>query len=199
MKKDILIILSIVIVTAVHAQSSTNARTLLDKTAARLSADGGVSAAFSASGTNGEASGTIIIKGNKFTVQTSQINVWYDGQTQWVYSKATDEVNISSSSDSQLTVNPYEVITLYKSGYDLTSSKSGSSNVVHATAQSDNKSLKEFYITINSKYEPTQIRLRTKNGWSTVNISNFKSGSYADSTFKFNAKDYPTAEVIDLR
>lgn len=199
MKRSILTILLLAAVAAIQAQGSDEARSLLDKTAAKLSGEGGVSASFSASGRNGEASGTIIIKGNKFHVQTEQAAVWFDETTQWVYSKATDEVNISESTDDQQTINLYKLITLYKSGYSLTSSSSGSSTTIHATAQSDSKRLKELYITVNSQNDPTQIKLRTSNGWSTVNITNVKSGNFADSTFRFNPKDYPTAEVIDLR
>lgn len=198
MKRNIIIISLLAIVAAVYAQETGNARTLLDKTAAKLSGDGGVSAAFSASGVNGTASGTIIVKGDKFRVQTSQAIVWFDGETQWVYSKSTDEVNISTPADAQQTVNPYKFITLYKDGYDLASSKSGTGYSIHLTAQG-NKTIREMYVAITSSYVPTQIKLRTKNGWSTVDVSNFKSGQYSDATFKFSAKDYPSAEIIDLR
>jgi outer membrane lipoprotein-sorting protein len=57
-----------------------------------------------------------------------------------------------------------------------------------------------MYITVNQKsHVPSQIRMKQKHGWTTINISNFKAVSLSDGTFRFNAKDYPQAEVIDLR
>jgi outer membrane lipoprotein-sorting protein len=57
-----------------------------------------------------------------------------------------------------------------------------------------------MYITIDQKsYIPSQIRYRTAKGWTNIEISNFKQMLIPDGTFRFNAKEYPNAEVIDLR
>ena len=54
-------------------------------------------------------------------------------------------------------------------------------------------------ITVNSSYLPTQIKMRQGSQWSTIKISNFQAKNQSDATFVFNAKDYPSAEMIDLR
>jgi hypothetical protein len=41
--------------------------------------------------------------------------------------------------------------------------------------------------------------MKTAKGWTNINISNFRKASLPDKVFRFNAKDYPQAEVIDLR
>ena len=41
--------------------------------------------------------------------------------------------------------------------------------------------------------------MRQSSGWITISISNVKSSNLSDALFTFNAKDYPKAEVIDLR
>lgn len=57
-----------------------------------------------------------------------------------------------------------------------------------------------MYILVNKKtYKPSQIKLRQSNGWTTINISSLQAKTLSDATFRFNAKDYPQAEVIDLR
>ena len=57
-----------------------------------------------------------------------------------------------------------------------------------------------MYITVNkSTYVPTQVKMRQSSGWTTIKISNFKATKLSDSMFRFNSKDYPHAEVIDLR
>ena len=37
------------------------------------------------------------------------------------------------------------------------------------------------------------------NKWTVFDISNLKAQTISDATFSFNAKDFPSAEVIDLR
>ena len=58
----------------------------------------------------------------------------------------------------------------------------------------------EMYITVSKQgYVPTQVKMKQRNGLTTINISNLKATKLNDSQFRFNAKDYPHAEVIDLR
>ena len=57
-----------------------------------------------------------------------------------------------------------------------------------------------MFITINkSNYVPTQVKMKQRNGWTTINISNFKSTKLSDELFRFKTTDYPHAEIIDLR
>ena len=50
---------------------------------------------------------------------------------------------------------------------------------------------------------PTQAqqmsKMRQGNTWSTITVSNFRAKSVSNSTFNFNSKECPGAEVIDLR
>ena len=46
---------------------------------------------------------------------------------------------------------------------------------------------------------PSQVKMRQGKNWTNITISSLKKANLAASTFTFNAKDYPNAEVIDLR
>lgn len=202
MKKCMFILLSLIAgVCGMSAQSNMSARSILDKTAEVVGNAGGASASFTYSGANGSADGTITIKGNMFKAVMSQATIWYDGKTQWTYVKSTEEVNISTPSDTQQqSMNPYNFINLYKKGYDLTSKKSGNNHEVHLTAQTGSgRKIKEMYVIINANYQPVKVKMLTDKGWSTITVSGFKTGNYADTVFRFDAKAYPNAEVIDLR
>jgi outer membrane lipoprotein-sorting protein len=48
-------------------------------------------------------------------------------------------------------------------------------------------------------YIPSSITYRTAKGVTTIDITNFKKMNIPDGTFRFNSKDFPQAEVIDLR
>ena len=180
--------------------SAQTAKEVLDKTAATVSAKQGAQASFTINGQSMNASGKIAIKGKKFHATTAQATIWFDGKTQWTYMKNNDEVNISNPTESQLAaINPYNFIYLYKKGYNYTMKKKGGNFVVHLTA-TGKKSIQEMSLTISQKsYTPSQIRYKTAKGWTTIDIRNFKTANLADGMFRFNSKDFPHAEVIDLR
>ncbi len=180
--------------------NAQTAKEVLDKTAAVVSAKGGAQASFTISGQNMNASGTIAVKGKKFHASTPQATIWFDGKTQWTYMKKNDEVNIANPTESQLAaINPYNFIYMYQKGYNYTMEKKGGNFVVHLTA-TGKKSIQEMYLTIGQKsYTPSQVRYKTAKGWTTIDIRNFKTANLADGVFRFNSKDFPHAEVIDLR
>jgi len=186
---------------AVLPLSAQTAKEVLDKTAAVVANGKGAQAAFTIKGGQMNASGTIAIKGKKFHAAIPQAIVWFDGKTQWTYMKKSDEVNVANPSATELAaINPYNFIYLYKQGYSYTLTKKGTSYELHLKATGKKKSIEEMYIVVNPKtYVPSQIRMRQKKGWTTIDIRNFKQAALADGMFRFNAKDYPTAEVIDLR
>jgi hypothetical protein len=71
---------------------------------------------------------------------------------------------------------------------------------VHLKAQTASQPIKEMTITVNSKtYLPSVVKMLQGGKWTTVVISNFKAMNLSDAKFTFNSKDYPQAEVIDLR
>lgn len=178
------------------------AQQVLDKTAKVIGNKGGASANFTMSSPKyGSASGSLAIKGNKFNARTNQAIVWYNGKTQWTYLKANEEVNVSTPNEAkQMSMNPYRFINMYQSGYNLSMTDKGKNYWVHLTAQNKQRSVQEVYILINKKnYHPSTIKMRHGNNWSTIMVKNFKTGKLSNSLFTFNAKDYPHAEVVDLR
>ena len=185
---------------SIYAQNAAQARKILDKTAAVIGRKGGASANFTVSGKYGNSSGTISIKGNKFNARTPQAVVWFDGKTQWTYMKKSQEVNISTPTEAQQqSMNPYKFINIYKNGFKLGVKNVSGGWQVHLYATNQKRTIKEMYVTIGKNYYPKTIKMRQSNGWTTINVSNFKPKNLSDSMFRFNAKDYPHAEVIDLR
>ena len=179
MKKICFLILAALISTAAMAQT---AKSVLDKAAANITVKEGVKANFRMVGGIGNASGTILIKGKKFHATTPKATVWFDGKTMWTYMKDNEEVNVS---------NPT---------YTSTLNTTGNAYVVHLTSTAKNKKIKELFITIDKQsYHPTQVKLLQGKSWTEFNISNLSKSKIADSEFRFNAKDFPKAEVIDLR
>jgi outer membrane lipoprotein-sorting protein len=181
--------------------TAQSAKQVLDKTAAMVTAKSGAQAQFTISGPNLNTSGTISIKGQKFHASTPQAVIWFDGKTQWTYMKQNEEVNVANPTEAQLqAINPYTFIYMYKNGYDYTMTKKGGSYEVHLTAKEKSRGIQEMYIVVNQKsYTPSQVRMKQSKGRTTIDISNFKKTDLSDGIFRFNSKDFPKAEVIDLR
>lgn len=185
------------------AQSNeSQARAILDRTAKVIGKAEGASASFCMSHpSGGTVSGTIAIKGNKFNVRSPQSIVWFNGKTQWTYMKKNNEVNISTPNvTQQQMINPYTFVNLYKNGYKLSSKSSANGNEVHLVSAKRGKGIQEMYITINKKtYVPSMIKMKHGGKWYRISISNFSNRKQPNSAFTFNSKDYPSAEIIDLR
>ena len=202
---SILLVAAMAVVSSVQSMAQSNtaqARAILDKTSKVIGHKSGVSASFTLNNpTTGNVSGTIAVKGGKFNARTPQAIVWFNGKTQWTYMKKNNEVNISTPTQAQQQMmNPYTFINVYKTGYKLSSAKAGASYEVHLVAQNQKRSIQEMYVTVNSKtYVPSRVKMKHNGRWYTVTISNFSAKKLPDSLFAFNSKDYPSAEVIDLR
>lgn len=200
MKRLSIIFMLLVLTVSISAQNATQARKILDKTASIIGRKGGAVANFSISGKYGNSSGTIAIKGNKFNAKTPQAIVWYDGKTQWTYMKKNQEVNVSTPTEAQQqSMNPYKFISIYKNGFKLGMKNVSEGWKIHLYATNQKRTIKEMYIVVGKNYLPKTIRMRQSNGWTTIKVTNFKAKNLADTMFRFNAKDFPNAEVIDLR
>lgn len=135
-----------------------------------------------------------------FQARTKKAIIWYNGKTQWSYLKMTNEVNISTPNEAKrMSMNPYTFISMYKNGYNLSMTTKGGNYVVHMVAQNKKRSVPEAYITISKSYKPSVVRMRQGNDWTTIYVNNFVAKNQPNSKFSFNAKDFPKADVIDLR
>ena len=92
-----------------QAQSDAKAREILDKTAAAFRQAQAVSITF-----GGTQEGTLLLKGNKFHLNTGDVETWFDGKTQWSYLRQNEEVNVcppppaeQESHNPELLLGPY--------------------------------------------------------------------------------------------
>ena len=106
----------------------------------------------------------------------------------------------SRSTGSQADQIDSNLFALVQTGYNLGLTDKGKAYWVHLTARNPKNSVPEIYILIDKKTShPETIKMRRGKEWTTVTVRNFKAGRLADSVFTFNAKEFPHAEVVDLR
>lgn len=202
MKRIISIVIAFTVINISYAQNAQLARKVLDKTAAVIGHKGGACAHFNISSKQfPTTSGTIAIKGKMFQASTPHAIVWFNGKTQWSYMKSTEEVNISTPTEAQqISMNPYKFINMYKNGYTLGIKSIGNDYQVEMIAQNKKRTVQTLLITVNKiTYKPSLIKMKYNNSWTTISISGFQTKNLNNSMFVFNSKDYPQAEIIDLR
>lgn len=194
MKKLMTMAMLLMVAMCCQAQNATQ---IFDRTVAAYKAAGAVSANYSM----GSSRGTIVMKGSQFRILANNLKSWYDGKTQWTYSTATDEVNVSAPSAQQLVmVNPLAAAQTLKSGYSMSAKKNGSGYVLTLKPKAKSN-VTSVTLYISSAYVLTKAVYTTKKGSETLTISNYKTKvSTTAATFKFDKKQVPAGtEVVDLR
>lgn len=213
MRKLLWIIALCLTLVPAKAQKTPSARKVLDEIAARFTKQGGVKATFKADNfthgnLQGNASGTMYLQGNKFRMVTPDMTTWYNGETQWSYIKANEEVNVSTpTAEEQQNINPYTFINLYKKGYDLrlkeTSLRGKPSYEITLTSQNKQEKLHTIILDIDKNSRELmciRIQQERKEQWARISIQQFHTGqSFSPKDFEFDPALYPEAEIIDLR
>ncbi|MBR6989243.1 MAG: hypothetical protein IKH95_05400 [Bacteroidaceae bacterium] len=212
MKKYLMLLLLCLGISApADAQS---AKSVLDKTAATFTEKGAVKAVFVIKNfvgqtQNGQSmTGSILLDGKKFKLNAQGITTWFDGKTQWTYVPENEEVNVTEPTDEELqSINPYTFLNFYKKGYKY---KFGSTKTfqgknifeVVLLAKSQKQDIKQVVLFIEKNtYQLMQIKFRQgTNNWMSITVNSFDGRQKVmDSTFTFDKKDAPNAEIIDLR
>ena len=208
------VLIALLSLPVIAQQQQSQAKSILDKTAEAFRKAGGVKADFTVKVITdglieGVEHGTIQLKGEKFVLKTTDIVTWFDGKTQWSYVAKNDEVNVSNPTQEELQqINPYTFLYMYQKGfsYKLGTVKTFQGKAVWEVVLTANDKKQELesitlYVT-KERYEPLYILLQqrahpTRNA---ITVTGYQTGQkYADTLFTFDRKQYPSAEIIDLR
>jgi len=195
-------ILSIIMLLAAFTASAQTPQQMLDKAVAALK--GTVSANYSVKSTQGKMNGTIVIDGTKFRMLSSDVKCWYDGKTQWTYSKATEEVNVITPTAAELaTTNPMAAAQSFKKNFNMWKAAGQIPNhyaiMLKPKANSD---IKQVYLYIsNGTNLLHNAHFKMADGSAfTITLTNYKKAAMPASTFTYDASLVPAGtEVVDLR
>lgn len=208
--KKILLSCCLSLVTTFNAYAQ-DAKAILDKTASTLKSAGGIQAHFQTTSykgnqANGTAEGDIWLDGSRFKVYSEMFTSWYDGKTQWTLMGGSNELNISTPTEAERqSINPYAFVNIYKNGYQCMARNviynGMNCHEVQMTAKDHRKELQEVRLIINPQHLPVSIRMKQKKGdWIRIRVSNIRTKQrFNSSFFRFNEKDYPQVEIVDLR
>jgi len=152
--------------------------------------------------------GTIYLKDKKYKLEIAGQDVISDGVTRWTYVRDANEIQIDRQRNDDGAITPTNVFTMYEKGFLFKFTGEEKQNgmvyqlVELVPVDPKKKNITKVKLKINKKEEYiANAKIYDRNGTiQTINVSKFAPNSVSnDSIFSFNAKNYPGAEVVDLR
>ena len=213
MKKNIIILISILLVSEVSAQADNKADKLLKIISSRykkfktIKADFVYSIESKAEKTHEKQKGTIYTKGNNFRLDIAGQIIICDNKTVWTYNKEANEVQINNYNPKETAIRLDDIFTMYGKGffYKMLEEKKDQGkeiSIVELTPKDKKKNYFKIKLTIDKTNQSIMKVLvfdksGTTHGYSITN--QFPNLKLEEHFFSFDTKKYPKVEVVDLR
>ena len=150
--------------------------------------------------------GTVVMQGDKFRLSFMGRTIISDGKTVWSYDPDAEEIQISNVDSQNDAFNPGKLLTSYDENYRSKLIRSEKVNGVDCYIIDlyplKGKSFYKIRLTIDKqKYQVLSGSVYGKDNVTyTYTIDKFVADLDVPETyFQMNVKDYPDADVVDLR
>lgn len=144
----------------------------------------------------------LTVSRDKYRLSSPDLEVWYDGATQWAYSTSDKEVSITDPTEEELMEsNPFAIVTNYKKSYTCRR-LSGDKNEIELVAKSKMATVRKAVVTIDGRtWLPTKLIVTMANGrtFAATVTSAAEGKALPSTTFIYNKEKYPAKTIIDLR
>ena len=147
-----------------------------------------------------KTSGTIWYKGKKSKFEDAKMKSWNDGQVVYIIKKRKKkEVEIhdakNNKSDKYSSKFKFE-----PENFDYSVSEDPKGLMLTLKAKKGKKGIKEVRALVERKtYNPISVRVKISFIWTTIMISDFKSGDITDAILRFPREDYQGYKYVDKR
>ena len=194
-------------------KNDPNAKKILDKVSAKFKTFKSPQAAFTYQIENGQGKvlstkkGTVRMRGSKYHVSMSGLEIFSDGRTSWSYDKSANEVTVngvdggSNMTPEKLFTNFYDKDFYYK----LNGEKKMAGKTVQEIEMTPTDKTRPFhkvYVYVDkaaSTIYSAKFLEKTGNRYSYTINSLKPNATVSDADFAFDKKRYPGVEVVDLR
>ena len=143
--------------------------------------------------------GTIWYKGKKSKFVDAKMNSWNDGETVYTIKKKKKEVEIHSAKNNKS--DKYSSKFKFEpENFDYSVADDPKGLMLTLKAKKGKKGIKEVHALVDRKtYNPINVRIKIAFIWTTIKISNFKSGDITDAALRFPREDYQGYKYVDKR
>lgn len=143
--------------------------------------------------------GTIWYKGKKSKFVDAKMNSWNDGETVYTIKKKKKEVEIHSAKNNKS--DKYSSKFKFEpENFDYSIANHEQGLMLTLKAKKGAKGIKEVHALVKRQtYEPISVRIKIAFIWTTISISNFKSGGITDEMLRFPVEKYKDYKFVDKR
>lgn len=191
---------------AVQAQTSIEAKQLLDRVAEKMKTYDNLSFDFTYALVNQkenirqETKGVITVAGENYRLEIPEAIQIFDGQQRYTIVPENEEVTISGAdSEDEMVINPTELLFFYQEGYDyhmdIQQNVSGR-QIQYVKLIPANQEEQMAYLLLGIDRSNLSIyrliEIGTNGTQTTLTVKNFSTNqTLASNLFTFNAADYP--------
>ena len=145
--------------------------------------------------------GTIWYKGKKSRFEDAKMNSWNDGTTVYTVKKKKKkkevEIHESKNNKSDKYSSKFKFVP-ENFNYSIANDEEGL--LLTLKAKKGTKGIKEVQALVKRQsYEPIRVRIKIAFIWTTIKVSNFKSGGITDEMLRFPAEKYKDYKFVDKR
>ena len=191
---------------AVQAQTSMEAKQLLDRVAEKMKTYDNLSFDFTYALVNQkenirqETKGVITVAGENYRLEIPEAIQIFDGQQRYTIVPENEEVTISGAdSEDEMVINPTELLFFYQEGYDyhmdIQQNVSGR-QIQYVKLIPSNQEEQMAYLLLGIDRSNLSIyrliEIGTNGTQTTLTVKNFSTNqTLASNLFTFDAEDYP--------
>jgi len=146
-----------------------------------------------------KTSGTIWYKGRKSKFEDAKMKSWNDGQVVYIVKRKKKEVEIHDAKNNKSDKYSSK-FKFVPENFDYSVSEDPEGLMLTLKAKKGKKGIKEVRALVERKtYNPIRVRVKIAFIWTTIKISDFKSGDITDAVLRFPREDYRGYKYVDKR
>lgn len=193
------------------SMTQTDAKSILDRSAAQIKALPAVEIDFTLTMENKAEDiyethkGKAFMKGNLYKLRVMEVENYYDGKNIYTYMPEVKEVNIKNPSDEEEEMlNPTKIFDIHNSDFtqNLVSTEKGTA-YIELFPKEQNKNFNKIGIWVNlADHHITKVTSFGKDGNNLIiSIEKIQQPNPvpADSFFRFDTAKHPDVEIVDMR
>lgn len=149
--------------------------------------------------------GVLKLDNERYALDMENMKVWCDGFTQWSYMKDIDEVYITDAgSEEAQNLSPLYIMEAYRANYTLKlAEEQADVCVIVMTAKDVDAEINELKLYVHTGERPMLEGLEiymSGQGFARITLGESKRGcKFGKDTYRCQVKDFPTAEIVDMR
>ena len=199
----LMVLMLLTVLCSVHAEETPNsrqARRIFNQAYQQVFGEQGATLHYDVNITGiYKTNGTIWYKGKKSMFQDSKMRSWNDGRLVLTVKKKKKEVEVHSAKNNKS--DKYsQKFKFEPDNYDYSVAEDPEGLMLTLKAKKGKKGMKEIHALVERQtYHPIRLRIKVAFIWTTIKISDFKSGGITDEMLRFPKEQFKDYKYVDKR